>query len=116
VEGFRCLEVYRRASALADQLWVAVHPWPSFERWTLGQQMLRAADSVGANISEGAGRYGAPDHRRFLFIARGSACELEHWVERAQARGLGIPEDAMEEATQVSRMLNGLIQNLPTHT
>jgi four helix bundle protein len=88
--------VYWRASALADQLWAAVGAWPS--------------------IAEGAGRYGAPDHRRFLFIARGSACELEHWIERAEARKLTIPEGATEEAMQVSRMLNGLIRNLPTHT
>ena len=116
MEGFRDLEVYRRASALADQLWAAVGLWPSFEKWTVGHQMLRAADSVGANIAEGAGRYGAPDHRRLLFIARGSACELEHWMERAEARKLTIPEEAREEAMQVSRMLNGQIRNLPTHT
>ena len=116
MEGFRDLQVYWRASALADQLWAAVGGWPSFEKWTVGHQMLRAADSVGANIAEGAGRHGGPDHRRFLFIARGSACELEHWIERAEARELTMPEGATEEAMQVSRMLNGLIRKLPTHT
>ena len=76
--------------------------------------MMRAADSVGANIAEGAGRYGPADHRRLLFIARGSACELEHWLERAHARTLAVPGGATEEAMQISRMLNGLIRNLPT--
>jgi hypothetical protein len=36
-------------------------------------------------------------------------------MERAQARGLTVPQGAMEEAAEVSRMLNGLIRNLPTH-
>jgi four helix bundle protein len=78
--------------------------------------MVRAADSVGANIAEGSGRYGPADQRRLLFIARGSACELEHWIERAHARTLVVPDEAMEEAMQISRMLNGLIRKLPSHT
>jgi four helix bundle protein len=116
VEGFRDLAVYRRVSALADQLRFAAAAWPAFDKWSAGLQMVRAADSVGANISEGAGRYGTADHRRLLFIARGSACELEHWVERAVARDLPIAHGAVEEAMQVSRMLNGLIRKLPGHT
>jgi four helix bundle protein len=77
--------------------------------------MVRAADSVGANLAEGSGRFTAPDHRRFLFIARSSACELEHWLERAAARDLGLPEQALEEAGEVARMLNGLLRNIPSH-
>jgi four helix bundle protein len=116
MRGFRDLAVYERASALADQLRSAVARWPSFDKWSIGLQMLRAADSVGANIAEGSGRYGAPDHRRLLFIARGSACELQHWIERARARSLGVPEGALGEAVEVTRMLNGLIRNLPDHS
>jgi four helix bundle protein len=116
VHGFRDLDVYRRANVLADGLQAAVADWPSFAKWSVGLQMVRAADSVGANVAEGGGRYGPADHRRLLFIARGSACELQHWIERAQARNLTVPEGSLEEAVEVSRMLNGLIRNLPKHS
>jgi four helix bundle protein len=67
--------------------------------------MLRAAD----------GHYGPGDQRRLLFIARGSTLELQHWLERAEARGLPLPTEATKEATEVGRMLNGLIRKLPRH-
>jgi four helix bundle protein len=70
--------------------------------------MLRAADSVGANIAEAHGRDTYPDRRRQLYIARGSAFELEHWLTTAEARGLPVPEGASGEAARLSRMLNGL--------
>jgi four helix bundle protein len=115
VHGFRGLEVYRRVAALADQLYAEAVTWPLFERRTIGEQLVRAADSVGANLAEADGRYGPADQRRILFIARGSALELQHWLERASARRLPIPTAAMKEATEVGRMLNGLIRKLPRH-
>ena len=65
--------------------------------------------------AEGSGRFGTRDHRRFLFIARSSACELQHWLECSQARGLSCPENALKEAAEVTRMLNGLIRNIPSY-
>jgi four helix bundle protein len=115
VDGFRDLDVHRRANVLADKVHAAVADWASFAKWSVGLQMVRAADSVGANIAEGAGRYGPADHRRFLFIARSSSYELQHWIERAEARNLTVPEGAMQEAMELSRMLNGLTRNLPEH-
>ncbi len=70
--------------------------------------MIRAADSVGANIAEAHGRDSFADRRRQLYVARGSAFELEHWLELAAARGLSCPETAKSEAQAISRMLNGL--------
>ena len=79
---FRDVEAYVRATALADEIHEAVVRWPSFEMRTTGLQVVRAIDSVGANIAEALGREHNPDRRRFLVIARGSLCEAEHWLER----------------------------------
>ncbi len=84
--------------------------WDSFDRWTVGVQMVRAADSVGANLAEAWGRDTRADRRRMAFLARGSACELEHWVARAHERGLALPPNASSDAAEVSRMLNGLLR------
>jgi four helix bundle protein len=75
--------------------------------------MVRAADSDGANIAEAAGRFGYADQRRLLFVARGSQIELQHWIHRAEARRLELPLDALRNAVETGRMLNGLIRELP---
>jgi four helix bundle protein len=59
---------------------------------TLGHQLVRAADSVGANIAEGTGRGSFQDNRRFVKIARGSLAEVQHWLRRAYKRNLLSPE------------------------
>jgi four helix bundle protein len=110
VGTFRDLEVYRRSVALGDELYACVAGWDSFDRWTLGVQLVRAADSIGANIAEAAGRSTDADQRRLLIVARASALELEHWVDRAFERGCAIPGGAADETRRVGRMLNGLIR------
>jgi four helix bundle protein len=112
-QGFDQLEVYRLAAQLSDEVRGAVRGWDKADFWASGLQTIRAADSVGANIAEAAGRGSRPDQVRFLFIARGSAYELQHWVARAEARDLPCPPKARDRANRVGRMLNGLIQKLP---
>src|SRR5947199_1225880 len=84
--AFRDLVAYRLSAELADGLHRAVRKWPASER-SLGDQLVRAADSIGANIAQASGRRHRNDERRFLRIARGSLFETEHWMERAEARG-----------------------------
>lgn len=55
---------------------------------TVGKQLVRSADSVAANLAEGAGRYTFRENRRFIRYARGSLYETKHWLRRAHARGL----------------------------
>ena len=51
------LQVYSESMLLADDVWHIVSRWDRFERETIGKQLVRAADSIGANIAEGYGRY-----------------------------------------------------------
>jgi four helix bundle protein len=86
--GFKKLEVYQIAEELADRICDMVLDWNIFARDTVGKQMVRAADSIGANIAEGAGRGSYQDNRRFIRIARGSLNETMHWLRRAYKRNL----------------------------
>jgi len=49
--NFETLDVYRLAEKLADEIWTVVRTWDRFARETEGMQMVRAADSIGANIA-----------------------------------------------------------------
>ena len=75
----------------------------------MGRQLVRAADSIGANIAEAMGRWTLPDAKRFLLIAKGSVNETEHWLLRARARGL-VSNEYDELLNEAGRTLNGLIR------
>lgn len=85
---FEELQVYQLAEKLADEIWFIVDAWNQFAKDTVGKQIVRSADSIGANIAEGTGRYNFQDNRRFIKIARGSLHETRHWLRRAYTRQL----------------------------
>jgi four helix bundle protein len=114
-EGVGRLKVYRDAAALSDELHSHVRDWERFELWTLGIQLVRASDSVGANIAEAHGRRTNPDRLRLLWLARGSVSELQHWIRRARARALALPDHAEARADELGRMLNGLARAWARH-
>ena len=87
-KGFEGLDVYRLAENLANEIWSLVDQWSWFAKATVGRQIVRSADSVGANIAEGTGRGSFVDNRRFVKIARGSLYETRHWLRRAYRRSL----------------------------
>lgn len=89
---FENLEVYKLAEKLADAIWDVVSHWPEFAKNTVGRQLTRSADSIGANIAEGSGRGTYQDNRRFVRIARGSLNETQHWLRRAYKRNLLSPD------------------------
>jgi four helix bundle protein len=78
--NFEKLLVYQQSEKLADEIWDIVQTWNTFARATIGQQLVRCTDSVGANIAEGTGRGTDKDNRRFVLIARGSLYETLHWL------------------------------------
>ncbi|HEV7643473.1 MAG TPA: four helix bundle protein [Pyrinomonadaceae bacterium] len=86
--NFENLRVYKLSESLADEIWKIVLPWNNFAKNTIGGQLVRAADSIGANIAEGEGRGSYQDNRRFIRIARGSLQETQHWLRRAYKRDL----------------------------
>src|SRR2546426_3344265 len=86
--NFEKLQVYKLAENLADGIWDVVRSWDYFAKDPVGKQMVKAADSIGANIAEGTGRGSLEDNRRFIRMARGSLYETQHWLRRAYKRSL----------------------------
>jgi len=51
------IDDYRLSFHLSNYVWDIVIEWKLFAQRTVGEQFVRAADSVSANIAEGFGRY-----------------------------------------------------------
>lgn len=86
--NFETLEVYQLSETLSDKIWKMVVKWNYFAKNTVGTQLVRAADSIGANIAEGTGRGTFKDNKRFVRIARASLYETKFWLKRASKRNL----------------------------
>ena len=106
--SFEKLKVYDLSERLSDRIWEIASRWDRFAKDTLGAQLVKAIDSVGANIAEGVGRFNRADNRRFVLIARGSLYETRHWLRRAFLRGL----IERNEAKEMARMLDDLSKTL----
>jgi four helix bundle protein len=86
--NFENLQVYQLAEKLADEIWNIVGSWDEFAKDTVGKQLVRSVDTIGANIAEGSGRYTFQENPRFVRIARGSLNETRYWLRRAYTRHL----------------------------
>jgi four helix bundle protein len=102
--NFENLRVYKLSEELADEVWKIVLRWNVFAKDTVGKQIVRSADSIGANIVEGTGRHNFQDNQRFVKIARGSLNETQHFLRRAFKRNLLTPADV--------KKLKPLVDNL----
>ncbi len=71
MESFQQLQVDLLAEKRSYEIWFSVKKWDDFAKDTMGKQIVRSADSVGANIAEGHGRYSYQDNQRFVKIALG---------------------------------------------
>lgn len=62
------LQVYQLSLEIGEKVWKIVNTWDYFAKDTIGKQLIRSADSIAANISEGFGRYHFKDSKRFYYI------------------------------------------------
>lgn len=107
------LEVYNLAEVFSDKIWEIVGEWDLFKKDTIGKQLVRAADSISANIAEGYGRYFYKESKQFYFYARGSIQETKAWLSKCHRRNI-IDSDLWQmlvtEAEKIMTMLNAFIK------
>lgn len=80
------MEIYNISMEIGDEIWFSVVEWENLAKFSIGQQVIRSADSIAANIAEGYGRYHYKDRKNFMFYARGSHYETITWLTKAKNR------------------------------
>ena len=114
IEGpsHRRLLAWQEAKTLVVQVYEVCKQQKNFIDRGLADQIRRAAISIPSNIAEGNGRGTNKDSLRFLYIARGSLCELETQIEVCLSMKFLTETDAqrlMKQAAAVGRLIGGLI-------
>ena len=80
------LEIYNLAMDLGETVHEQVIKWDYFQKDTIGKQLVKAVDSVAANLSEGVGRFHYKEKKNFSYYARGSLFETKTWLTKAKNR------------------------------
>lgn len=109
------LEIYREAIEIGESIWSMVCPWEMFAKDTVGKQIVRSADSIAANLSEGYGRYHFKENQKFCYYSRGSAEETQTWLEKAARRELVERESAKalyDRIENFKKRLNAYIRTI----
>jgi len=109
------LKVYGLSMNLGEKIWSIVIKWDTFEKDTIGKQLVRAVDSVAANLSEGFGRYHYKEKKNFSYYSWGSLYESKTWIVKAVNRGLISENDFSgfkDDVNFIGKMLNNYIKTI----
>ena len=107
--------VYNMAMEIGEEVWNLVVKWNYFEKDTVGRQLVRAIDSVAANLSEGYGRYHFREAKHFGYYSRGSLFESKTWITKANNRNLIDDESfqlLMDKLDSIGIKLNNYINSI----
>lgn len=116
---FKKLLVWQKAIVFAKDVITIVEDNSSGRKhYRLLEQIDASATSIAMNIAEGKGRYSKKEFAHFLYISRGSLFETVtllnifesmNWVEKNKVEMLE------EQAKELSKMLNGLINSIKNY-
>ena len=113
VNSFKDLTVWQKSIDFVASVYLLVKQLPKEETYALSDQIRRAVVSIPINIAEGFGRNSIKEYIQFLYIALGSASEVETQIIIGQKIGYFQNIDKyIEDITEIKKMLNGLISSL----
>lgn len=110
MKSHKDLDVWKKSMEMVANIYRLTRQFPSDEQFGLTSQIRRSAISIPSNIAEGAARNSDKEFKHFLYIALGSASEVE--TQLLIAEKLGFLESAgffQSEISDIRKMLTGLI-------
>ena len=113
IQSYKDLIAYQKSYEMTVRVYSMTKKYPKEEIYALTSQLKRAAYSIPLNIAEGYAKRGsANEFKRFLFMAKGSANEMEVLLDLS--RDLGLIEEAehhdmKREYEEINRILGGML-------
>ena len=115
MKNFKELKVWQKGVEIAVNSYKLVDTFPATEKYSLSQQITRAAVSIPSNIAEGSSRSSEKDYARFLEISLGSSFELETQYLIAQNVNFGDQQlviNGLQMLNEEQRMIMAFLNKL----
>ncbi len=77
ITSFKQLKIWQKGIEIVKDVYELTKKFPKEEVYGLTSQMRRSAVSIPSNIAEGFKRFHNKENKQFLYVALGSAAELE---------------------------------------
>jgi four helix bundle protein len=115
IKSYRDLKIWQKGIQLVKVVCVLTRKFPKSETFGLASQMQRSAVSIPSNIAEGHARQHTGEYRQFLYVALGSAAELDTQMVIASELGYITKEELSRveiDIVEIRRMIYALISHL----
>ncbi len=115
MQKFRDLKVWQKAHTLTLQIYKLTKAFPKLELYGLVNQIRRSASSIPTNIAEGSVQSTDAQFARFLYIALGSATELDYQILLAHELeyiNASKYQELSSEIDQIKKMLSAFVRKL----
>ena len=117
IEKFEDIEAWQKARELSKAVYIVTSDGIFARDYGLRDQIRRAAVSIMSNIAEGFNRGGDRELTHFLFLAKGSAAEVQAQLYVALDTGY-LKQEQFQQlydlAGDISRLIGGFIRYLKT--
>ncbi len=115
IQNFYDLEAWKTGHNLVLEVYSMTNHLPKEEQFGLISQLRRASSSITANIAEGFERYHFNDKKRFYYLARGSAGEVQNFLILSKDLNfitVEIYNNVNQKVIKTRQLVNGLIRSI----
>lgn len=115
MKNFKQLFIWQKGFEIAVNSFKLVESFPKEEKFSLSNQITRAAVSIPSNIAEGSSRTSEKDYNRFLEHSLGSSFELETQLLISEAVNYGdstVRSKMLQDVSDEQKMLVSFMNKL----
>ena len=117
MKNHKDLDVWNLSMATVVDIYAMTQDFPKEEQYGLTAQIRRAAVSIPSNIAEGSARNSVKEFVQFLYVALGSAAEVETQLMIGGRLGFSSDiEHVLDKVHRIKMMLLGLIKAVKKKT
>ncbi|MFC1517565.1 four helix bundle protein [Candidatus Margulisiibacteriota bacterium] len=113
---FEDIDAWQKARELNKEIFILTKENKLLKNdFSLKNQMRRSSISIMANIAEGFARKGDKEFAQFLYISRGSSCELKNYVYTCldiNYINKNTFTELLDQINEVEKIIYGLIKYL----
>ena len=113
MSDYKDLNVWKESMDLVESVYKLAKILPKEETYALSDQLRRAVVSIPSNIAEGQNRNTQKEFIQFLYMALGSASEVETQLIIAQRLNyISNIQNELNTITKIRKMINALINSI----